>query len=91
MKDEQYIYYNGKKDLKAAMKKIDPNATKFLRWFEANKKYPKARKLTYVDFPTEFIWCKKKRNGERGKKVPKLAGFTMLILLAEKDIICVYF
>ncbi|KAF7844330.1 uncharacterized protein G2W53_001235 [Senna tora] len=30
--------------------------TKFLAWLEANKKYPKARFLTYSQFPTKFVY-----------------------------------
>ncbi|KAF7826959.1 uncharacterized protein G2W53_018123 [Senna tora] len=30
--------------------------TKFLAWFEANKKYPKARFLTYSQFPIQFVY-----------------------------------
>ncbi|KAF7821240.1 ATP-dependent DNA helicase PIF1-like [Senna tora] len=30
--------------------------TKFFAWFEANKKYPKARFLTYSQFPTQFVY-----------------------------------
>ncbi|XP_026451074.1 uncharacterized protein LOC113351273 [Papaver somniferum] len=32
--------------------------TKFLEWFEANKRYPEARDITYADFPSEFVWDK---------------------------------
>ncbi|XP_019158425.1 PREDICTED: uncharacterized protein LOC109155147 [Ipomoea nil] len=28
----------------------------FTAWFEANKKYPAARLLTYIDMPTKFVW-----------------------------------
>ncbi|KAF7826876.1 uncharacterized protein G2W53_018040 [Senna tora] len=41
--------------------------TKFLAWFEANKRYPKARCLTYAQFPSQFVfkadareWCERK-------------------------------
>ena len=28
----------------------------FLQWMEANKEYPEARELTYVEFPQKFVW-----------------------------------
>ncbi|KAF3665528.1 hypothetical protein FXO38_09519 [Capsicum annuum] len=28
----------------------------FLKWFEANTKFPKARELTYAEFPLKFVW-----------------------------------
>lgn len=31
----------------------------FLACFEANKKYPNARQLTYAKIPTKFVWKKK--------------------------------
>ena len=30
--------------------------TKFIAWKEANRKYPKARDLTYSEFPLKFVW-----------------------------------
>ncbi|KAF7808074.1 ATP-dependent DNA helicase PIF1-like [Senna tora] len=30
--------------------------TKFLAWFEANKRYPKAKSLTYAQFPSQFVY-----------------------------------
>jgi hypothetical protein len=33
----------------------------FTSWFEANKKYPEARSLTYGQFVTKFVYVKKKR------------------------------
>ncbi|XP_019154338.1 PREDICTED: uncharacterized protein LOC109150817 [Ipomoea nil] len=40
----------------------------FLEWFEANKTFPDARELTYVEMPTRFVWKKDLRNGSHGKK-----------------------
>ncbi|KAF7807456.1 uncharacterized protein G2W53_039617 [Senna tora] len=41
--------------------------TKFLAWFEANRKYPTSRELTYAQVPTKFVfkhdsreWCVRK-------------------------------
>lgn len=28
----------------------------FIAWFEANKKYPEARDLTYAEFPKKFVY-----------------------------------
>jgi len=35
--------------------------TKLTEWFEANKKYEDARKLTYCEFPQEWTWNVKNR------------------------------
>ncbi|XP_019172653.1 PREDICTED: uncharacterized protein LOC109168053 [Ipomoea nil] len=40
----------------------------FLEWFEANKTYPDARELTYVEMPTRFVWKKDLRKWRPRKK-----------------------
>ncbi|XP_019195824.1 PREDICTED: uncharacterized protein LOC109189666 [Ipomoea nil] len=40
----------------------------FLEWFEANKTYPDARELTYVEMPTRFVWKKDLRKWQPRKK-----------------------
>ncbi|XP_019197682.1 PREDICTED: uncharacterized protein LOC109191476 [Ipomoea nil] len=40
----------------------------FLEWFEANKTYPGARELTYVEMPTRFVWKKDLRKWQPRKK-----------------------
>ncbi|XP_019195688.1 PREDICTED: uncharacterized protein LOC109189535 [Ipomoea nil] len=40
----------------------------FLEWFEANKTFPDARELTYVEMPTRFVWKKDLRKWQPRKK-----------------------
>ncbi|XP_019184186.1 PREDICTED: uncharacterized protein LOC109179072 [Ipomoea nil] len=40
----------------------------FLEWFEANKTFPNARELTYVEMPTKFVWKKDVRKWQLRKK-----------------------
>lgn len=40
----------------------------FLAWFEANKKFPEARELTYDEFPTKFVWKSDTRTWEQRKR-----------------------
>ncbi|XP_019149863.1 PREDICTED: uncharacterized protein LOC109146663 [Ipomoea nil] len=40
----------------------------FLEWFEANKTFPEARKMTYAEMPTKFVWKKQLRKWQPRKK-----------------------
>ncbi|XP_019161444.1 PREDICTED: uncharacterized protein LOC109158079 [Ipomoea nil] len=40
----------------------------FLEWFEANKTFPEARKMTYAEMPTKFVWKKDLRKWQPRKK-----------------------
>ncbi|XP_052194505.1 uncharacterized protein LOC127802605 [Diospyros lotus] len=40
----------------------------FTEWMEANKKYEWARELTYVEFPTKFVWNNSGREWQPRKK-----------------------
>ncbi|XP_019183654.1 PREDICTED: uncharacterized protein LOC109178476 [Ipomoea nil] len=44
----------------------------FLEWFEANKTFPDARELTYVEMPTRFVWKK-----DLIKWQPRKKGFSI--------------
>ena len=45
----------------------------FLQWMKANKEYPEAKELTYVEFPQKFVWkevevCDDEKNGRKKTK-----------------------
>jgi hypothetical protein len=42
--------------------------TKLTEWFEANKQYPEARKLTYCEFPQQWTWDDHNRKWTRRKQ-----------------------
>jgi hypothetical protein len=44
----------------------------FTAWFEANKKYPEAKELTYGKFVSNFVYDKKKREWK-----PRQKGYTI--------------
>ncbi|KAF7815066.1 uncharacterized protein G2W53_029035 [Senna tora] len=61
--------------------------TKFLVWFEVNRKYPTTRELTYAQFPTKFVfkhdsreWCVRKARYDD-------ACYTMGLLDDDKEYI----
>ncbi|KAG8370300.1 hypothetical protein BUALT_Bualt14G0102600 [Buddleja alternifolia] len=38
------------------------------KWFEANKKYPEARTLTYAEFPTGWVWKRDRKEWVKRKQ-----------------------
>ena len=70
--NEQHIIYDESMNLDDVMSRETVTESMFLAWFEANKKYPDARLLTYPEFPTKFVWKKKKREW-----TPRKQGFAI--------------
>ncbi|XP_057808815.1 uncharacterized protein LOC131023286 [Salvia miltiorrhiza] len=76
--NEQNIIFSESDTLDEVLSKPTIGQTKFLKWFEANKIYPEARKLfflkeearklTYAEFPTQFVWHAKKINAWEPRK-----------------------
>ncbi|XP_031095005.1 ATP-dependent DNA helicase PIF1-like [Ipomoea triloba] len=50
------------------MNKCTVGQSMFLGWFEANKKFPAANLLTYIEMPTKFVWKKDSREWHPRKK-----------------------
>ncbi|KAG8377929.1 hypothetical protein BUALT_Bualt08G0084800 [Buddleja alternifolia] len=42
--------------------------TMLTKWFEANKKYPEARTLTYAEFPTAWVWKRDRKEWVKRKQ-----------------------
>jgi hypothetical protein len=58
LEDEETVVYEEHEAIEDVINKPNIHRTKFLAWFEANKKYPEARDLTYGQFPLKFVWNK---------------------------------
>ncbi|KAF7807290.1 uncharacterized protein G2W53_039451 [Senna tora] len=54
--DQQGVVFPDNAPIDAVVFNATVKQTKFLAWFEANNKYPKARFLTYSQFPTKFVY-----------------------------------
>ena len=66
------IYYKDYEKINDALLKPSVAESMFTAWFEANKKYPEARELTYRRFVSMFVYVKKKREWK-----PREKGYTI--------------
>ncbi|XP_076954058.1 uncharacterized protein LOC143628319 [Bidens hawaiensis] len=71
---QQQVIYGPEEDIEDVLTKPSNAASMFIGWMEANKSYRHARKLSYAEFPTQFVWKKKKKPP---KWVPRLKGFAI--------------
>ncbi|XP_035845337.1 uncharacterized protein LOC110933803 [Helianthus annuus] len=55
------VVYGPDDELDSVLQKPFVSSTMFLGWMEKNEKDPLARTLTYVEFPTKFVWKKDER------------------------------
>ncbi|XP_056694876.1 uncharacterized protein [Spinacia oleracea] len=53
---EQNVVFKDDDYIDAVLNKPNVEKSQFLAWMEFNKTSAKARKLTYVEFPTQFVW-----------------------------------
>ncbi|XP_040368295.1 uncharacterized protein LOC112192958 isoform X3 [Rosa chinensis] len=53
---EQNVIFNESESLESIIERKSTEDTTLTGWFQANKIYPEARELTYVEFPTKFVW-----------------------------------
>ncbi|XP_076945657.1 uncharacterized protein LOC143616823 [Bidens hawaiensis] len=64
----QHVIYEELDDINDVLDKPSVAASMFLEWLNCNKSYPEARKLTYVEFPTNFVWKIENRKWQSRKK-----------------------
>lgn len=68
LENEQQVIFPDSTDLTEIVRREAFRKTKFTEWMEANKKYEEARQLTYVEFPTKFVWIQKSQSWEKRKR-----------------------
>ncbi|KAK9705328.1 hypothetical protein RND81_07G048700 [Saponaria officinalis] len=59
--DEQSVLFGDEDVLEDVLDKPSVEKTMFIAWMECNLKFEEARHLTYVEFPTKFVWNKEIR------------------------------
>ncbi|CAH1439013.1 unnamed protein product [Lactuca virosa] len=68
--DQQQVIYDPDDDIDNILDKPSVASLMFTSWLECNKIYKQARDLTYVEFPTKFVWKANSRKWE-----PREIGF----------------
>lgn len=92
--NEHTIVFQDQDDLEFLLEKDSNKASMFTAWMEANKRYPEAKHLTYIEFPSKFvfknkppIWQPRQKGRSIGRLiyVPPNAGelFYLSILLQK--------
>ncbi|GJW84811.1 ATP-dependent DNA helicase PIF1-like protein [Tanacetum coccineum] len=72
LKGEQSVYFDEGSCIEDIVNNPSVNETMFTEWMEANKLYDEAKELTYVEFPTKFVWKK-----DIKKWRPRKKGFSL--------------
>ncbi|XP_071740490.1 uncharacterized protein [Rutidosis leptorrhynchoides] len=65
---EQSVVFDEEELLDNVLNKPSVNTSMFLEWMKCNKVNEEARQLTYVEFPSKFVWQKKERVWTRRKR-----------------------
>ncbi|XP_058742334.1 uncharacterized protein LOC131614800 [Vicia villosa] len=65
---ENSVFYRDMDRLDTVLEKPSVTESMFTAWFEANKKYPEAKELTYSKFVGKFVYVKKTREWKPRKK-----------------------
>ncbi|XP_058729905.1 uncharacterized protein LOC131601957 [Vicia villosa] len=75
LENEQSIMFSESNSVESVLNRSEEIDTMFLAWFEANKKFPDGRDLTYGEFPTRFVYDKSVRAWhprQRGNSIGRL-------------------
>ncbi|XP_076958324.1 uncharacterized protein LOC143634021 [Bidens hawaiensis] len=55
---QQQVIYGPEEDIEDVLTKTSNSVSMFTGWMEANRNYEHARRLSYAEFPTQFVWKK---------------------------------
>ncbi|MCI12222.1 helicase-like protein, partial [Trifolium medium] len=72
LQGENSIYFTDYERINDVLIKPSVTESMFTSWFEANKKFPEAKNLTYGQFVSKFVYVKKKRSWK-----PRTRGYTI--------------
>ncbi|XP_048493453.1 uncharacterized protein LOC125494001 [Beta vulgaris subsp. vulgaris] len=66
--DEHTVFFTDDADVEEVLERPHIEKTKFLSWMECNKEHAEARELSYVEFPTKFVWQARTREWTSRRK-----------------------
>ncbi|KAL6580529.1 hypothetical protein OROMI_008553 [Orobanche minor] len=66
--DKQSVIFQEGAVIEDVLDRPSSRCTMFTAWMEANKRYSKAKELTYAEFPKWFVWDAKQREWRPRKK-----------------------
>ncbi|XP_076943263.1 uncharacterized protein LOC143613447 [Bidens hawaiensis] len=55
---QQQVIYGPEEDIEDVLTKTSNSVSMFTGWMEANRNYEHERRLSYAEFPTQFVWKK---------------------------------
>ncbi|XP_021985033.1 uncharacterized protein LOC110880914 [Helianthus annuus] len=69
---QQNVVYGADDDIDEVLNKPSVASTMFLSWMKCNERLPEARKLTYVEFPSKFVFKLSTRSWDIRKRHPSI-------------------
>lgn len=70
--NEEPVVFGEDENVQSVLNRRNLRKTMLTEWFVANQKYEHARNLTFVDFPTNFVW-----NRQNKEWTPRTKGFSI--------------
>ncbi|KAK1416261.1 hypothetical protein QVD17_32050 [Tagetes erecta] len=65
---QQHVVYEADEDIENIITKESIASKMFLEWMKCNADNPEARKLSYAEFPTKFVWKYQEKKWDERKK-----------------------
>ncbi|XP_021986336.1 uncharacterized protein LOC110882680 [Helianthus annuus] len=69
---QQNVVYGADDDIDEVLNKPSVASTMFLSWMKCNERFPEARELTYVEFPSKYVFKLNTRSWDVRKRHPSI-------------------
>ncbi|XP_071727747.1 uncharacterized protein [Rutidosis leptorrhynchoides] len=86
LEGQQQIIFDEEELIDEVLEKPSVNTSMFIEWMNCNVCNQEARELTYVEFPTKFIWNKDNRSWIRHKRNTGAIGHIHHVAPASSDL-----